>query len=43
VGQIAERIGEADIKGPVLVLIGRALESAIAMVDQEESPNLVAR
>jgi len=43
VAQIAERIGEADIKGPVLVLIGRAMESAMAVVDHEASPNSIAR
>jgi uroporphyrin-III C-methyltransferase/precorrin-2 dehydrogenase/sirohydrochlorin ferrochelatase len=34
VGEIAERLGDADIKGPVLVLIGRALENAVAAVDE---------
>ena len=43
VSQIADRLGETDIKGPVLVLIGRALESAVAVVDHEASPNLMAR
>jgi hypothetical protein len=42
VGQIADRLGDADIKGPVLVLIGRALETALA-VDHQVSPNLMAR
>jgi uroporphyrin-III C-methyltransferase / precorrin-2 dehydrogenase / sirohydrochlorin ferrochelatase len=39
VGEIAARIGEADIKGPVLVLIGRALESAAAVVDETAQQN----
>jgi uroporphyrin-III C-methyltransferase/precorrin-2 dehydrogenase/sirohydrochlorin ferrochelatase len=43
VAQIADRLGDADIKGPVLVLIGRALESAMAVADHETSPNLIAR
>jgi len=34
VAQIAERLGQTDIKGPVLVLIGRALESTVAAVDE---------
>jgi hypothetical protein len=34
VAQIAERIGGADIKGPVLVLIGRALDSAMALANE---------
>ena len=34
VAQIADRLGEADIKGPVLVLIGRALDSAMALANE---------
>src|SRR5262245_38151496 len=43
VAQIAERIREADIKGPLLVLIGRALDSAMALVDEPAEKNAATR
>jgi uroporphyrin-III C-methyltransferase/precorrin-2 dehydrogenase/sirohydrochlorin ferrochelatase len=43
VAEIAERLDDAAIKGPVLVLIGRALESAMAVATETVLPNLKAR
>jgi siroheme synthase len=45
VSEIAEKLEQAAIKGPVLVLIGRAMESAVqAQTSDEATPgNVVAR